>query len=211
MPPSVRRALGGWATCLLAAIVLGACGTSEVASTGPLGPCGEDARGAGAYPELEQLVPPDLEGRPPDQVDSGRSCSQQALGTLASHGIGELRYAGARWTEGGSNATVIAVFTTPRDQPLPQEGWVEEFYESGARTSSKAENIETSRPTIGTAGEVWRLDTLNDLSLQTVVVWDDRGLIHVVVVATEVNPGASRTAHERRVEIAVDTSSQTPE
>ena len=210
MPRRPRRETTGWAACIVVAIVLAACGSSEVASTGPLGPCGEDARGAGAYPELERLLPPDLEGRPPDQVDSGRSCSPQALGTLAAHGIAELRYAGARWNEGGSNATVIAAFATPRGQPPPQEGWVEEFYESGARSSSKAENIETSRPTIGTAAEVWRLDTLNDLSLQTVVVWEDQGLIHVVIVATEVGPDASRAAHERRVAIAVDTSAGSP-
>lgn len=105
---------------------------------------------------------------------------------------------------------MIAVLATRTEQPLPQEAWVEEFYEAGARASSKAENIETSRPTIGAAGEVWRLDTLNDLSLQTVVVWDDRGLIHVVIVATDVAPGASRAAHEQRVEQAVTTSAASP-
>jgi hypothetical protein len=193
----------------LATAPLAACG-STASSSGPLGPCGDDARGQGAYPELERLLPSNLDGRPPDHVDSGRSCSAKALGSFVSHGIGELRFAGATWGEGGSNATAIAVLATPREQPLPQEGWVEEFYETGARASSKAENIETSRPTMPDVGEVWRLETLNDLSLQTVIVWDDRGLIHVVIVGTEVNPNASREIHERRVQLAVLTSAHAP-
>ncbi|HEX5451709.1 MAG TPA: hypothetical protein VFW86_04905, partial [Candidatus Limnocylindrales bacterium] len=64
-------------------------------------------------------------------------------------------------------------------------------------------NIETSHPTYPGAGTVYRLDTLNDLSFQTVVAWQDVDLVRVVIVATEVDPSASRTVHDARVAEAV--------
>lgn len=193
----------------LAAAAIAAC-SSPVITSDPSGPCAADGRAAGMYPELEVLLPRGIDGVAPTSVDSGRSCSTDALSVYAEHSIAEIRYAGATWSQTLQNATVIALITTPPGQPTLDQTFVQEFYEAGARASSKAENIETSRPTIGDAGEVWRLDTLNDLSLQTVVVWDDRGLIHVVIVATDVAPGASRAAHERRVEQAVTTSAASP-
>jgi hypothetical protein len=186
------------------AVTLTGCGNQLAAN--PLGPCGDDARAAGGFSELEALLPTTLgaDGRAPDRVDSGRSCSDVALGTLKSHGITELRFAGATWKGGSSSeGTVIAVFATPRWVPLLEEAWVEEFYEAGAQAGKKTDNIETSRPRIDPAGEVFRLDTLNDLSLQTVVTWETDGLFHVVIVATDVAPGKDRAAHDAFVVEAV--------
>lgn len=185
-------------------IALAGCAPEQLAGS-PLGPCGDDARAAGGFPELEVLLPRALApgARAPDRVDSGRSCSDAALGSLKQHGVTELRFAGATWEEGGSDGTVIAVFATPSWVPQIEEAWVEEFYEAGARAGKKTDNIETSRPTIDPAGEVFRVDTLNDLSLQTVVTWQAAVRTHVVIVATAVNPGADRTTHDQRVAFAV--------
>lgn len=158
----------------------------------------------GGFPELEALVPRSLEGRAPDTVNSGRSCSDKALGRLTSHGIRELRYAGATWNQGRSDATVIAVLTTPPDQPPAQQAWIEEFYTAGAVAGTKTDNVTTTRPTMEPVGQVFRIDALNDLSLQTVVTWSgDDGVAHVVIVASEVSPTASRADHDARVAAAV--------
>jgi hypothetical protein len=174
-------------------------------SFSPTGECLVDGRAVGAYPELEALVPRDLRGAAPTSVDSGRSCTERSLGTLSDHGIDELRFAGAIWDEGEGAGTSIALLARPAETGgwtrLPV-AWAEELYESGARASTKTSNIETSRPTIGGVA-VWRLDTLNDLSQQTVLVRPLGDLVQVVLVATHVDPGASLAEHERRVELAV--------
>ncbi len=193
---------------LAAAALLAGCGANS-ASFDPFEPCSADGRAAGAYPYLEELLPADLAGTPPTTVDSGRSCTAGALSTYASHGITELRYAGATWDESGGDATVIAVVSTPSTQPQLQQAWVEEFYLAGARASTKTENIEVSRPTLDDI-EVYRLQTLNDLSLQTLLAWSVGGPVRVVIVATQVEPGASRAAHDARVLAALQASRRPP-
>lgn len=204
-------------TLLLATVLasLAACGTSA-GTFSPTGPCTADGRTAGAYPDLEAQLPAGLldfesstnalDTKPPTRVDSGRNCSSKALGTLAGHGISEIDFAGATWDYGGGDAIVSAVFLTPDGQPTLDYRWMENFYSAGAQASSKTENIQESRPTMGEAGPVYRLETLNDLSLQTVVVWPWGGVVRVVIVATQVQPGASRDLHERRVADAVQRS-----
>ena len=189
---------------IAAALALAGCAPEQLAAN-PLGPCGDDARASGGYVELEALLPQTLApgAQAPDRVDSGRSCSDVALGTLKGHGITELRFAGATWNETDSEGTVVAVLATPQGVPMLEEAWVEEFYEAGARAGKKTDNIETSRPTIDLAGEVFRVDALNDLSLQSVVVWESAGLIHVVIVASDVTPGASPATHDQRVAFGV--------
>lgn len=193
----------------LVAVLVAACGPT--ATFDPAGACVVDGRLAGAYPELEALVPHDLDGVAPTSLDSGRSCGDRALGTLAEQGVTEIRYAGAVWDEGNGAGTSIAILARPTDDDawasLPV-AWVEAFYEAGAQASSKTSNIETSRPTMGDAGTVWRLDTLNDLSQQAVVVRPLGEFVQVVLVATRVDPGASLAEHERRVELAVRTAAR---
>jgi len=195
---------------LVAALALSACGSAG-ASFVATGPCGADGRAAGAYPELEAMLPRTLIDRAPSTVDSGRNCSQGALATYASHSVGELRFAGATWDQGGGNATVIAVFETPDGQPPLEAAWVQEFYLEGARASTKTENIQKSEPTMGKAGQVFRIDTLNDLSFQSVVIWPDDGVVRVVLASTHVEPGGpSRAEHDQRVAIAVDAAAAGP-
>jgi hypothetical protein len=191
--------------CTLALVLSAiACQPSAGTSFQPEGACAADGRAPGTYPDLEARLPSELGGVARTTVDSGRSCSPHALSTYASHGIGEIRYAGATWAEGAQDGTVIAVFVAGPGQPPLDQAWVQEFYESGARTSTKTENIEIDMPQLPSGGRYWRLQTLNDLSLQTVAVWGgDPGIVHVVIVATQVQPGASRSGHDDRVDRAV--------
>jgi len=196
----LRRTLLGLAVALCTL----ACQPSAAASFQPEGACVADGRGPGIYPELEAKLPGGLGGEGDPSRDSGRSCSDQRLSTLKTHGVTDLRYAGATWTPEGGSQTVIAVFTTPTGQPPLQAGWLEEFYKAGAEASTKTENITISQPTMPDAGAVWRLDTLNDLSFQSVVVWPGDGLVHVVIVATQLQPGGlTRADHDSAVRAAV--------
>ena len=174
------------------------------ASFQPEGACAADGRAPGTYPELEAKVPGLLRDVPATSHDSGRSCSDARLGSLKAHGVTDLRYAGATWGADAADQTVIAVFTSPPGAPPLEAGWMEEFYQAGAEASSKTENIHVTRPNMDVAGSVWRLDTLNELSFQSVVVWPVARLVHVVIVATALRPGGpTRADHDESVQVAV--------
>ena len=195
---------------LLAVAVAGAaavsgCQPGASASFQAEGACTMDGRAPGIYPELEALLPGGLGEEGASSVDSGRSCSDERLSTLKAHGVTDLRFAGATWAQEGSpSSAVVALFRAPPGSPPLQADWMSEFYETGARASTKTENIEISRKTYAQAGEVYQLDTLNDLSFQSIAVWQGGDLVHVVIVATELRPGgATRADHERFLEVAV--------
>lgn len=185
----------------MSALLVAACGSGPTASFDPTGPCGIDGRAAGAYPDLEARLPATFEEAVPGSVDSGRHCSEGALGSLIVHDVTSVQFAGATWDLGGGNGISSAIFRLPTGS-LPAD-WIAEFYDIGARTAKRTENIETSRPTMPGPGEVFRLDTLNDLSLQSVVAWQDGPLVRVVLVATAVAPDATRAAHDALVDRAV--------
>jgi len=178
-----------------------ACGQSG-ASFSPTGPCLVDGRSAGAYPELEAAVPRTIDGATATTVDSGRNCSDKALGTLSTHGVREIRFAGATFEQGASEFTVLVAFELPDGKPVDAT-WIEELYQSGALASGKTGNTTQTRPSMGDAGTVYRLDTLNDLSQQTVVVLPNSVPVRAAIVATRVDPGASLAAHNARVDAAV--------
>jgi len=214
----VRRAALGIALAVAASLAVAGCGEPAASFSGE-GPCTVDGRAAGGYPDLEAGLPASLGGIGPEggtgnatsdlrptSVDSGRNCTQEALGTLWDRGVRELRFAGAIWDFGGGEGVVSALFTRPAGQPALDHAWLEEFYEASARASSKAENVTVTRPTIEPAGEAFRVDALNDLSLQTVVVWPDGDVVRVALVATNVEPGADRADHEATVELVVSQS-----
>jgi hypothetical protein len=196
---------------LALALAVAACGGTN-GSASPAGSgCFADSKAPGTFATLEGLLPKQLEGRTPDLVDSGANCTSGALGTYATHGISELRFAGATWDGTNGDGTVIALMSTETPaQPAVQVAWVEEFYTAGAQNASHTENITTTRPSMPGAGLVFRLETLNNLSLQTVVVWPDGPYVWVVIVATTVDPNASRAAHDQRVEAAVAAAAAMP-
>lgn len=174
-------------------LVAAACGSAST-SFDPAGTCGPDGKFAGAYPSLEALLPTSFDGKSPTSVDSGRNCSDAAIGSLITHGAAGVEFAGATWDLGGESGVSSVVFSLPgRDLPA---AWIAEFYEIGARTAKRTENISTSTPTFDGTGPAYRLDTLNDLSLQSVVTWQDGANVRVVLVATAVSPSASRADHD---------------
>lgn len=201
-----RSARGRAATAsviLLVGLALGGCGGGG-ATFSPEGPCVADGRVAGAYPDLEALLPARLLDMDRESVDSGRSCTEAALGAFIAHDLHEVRYAGATFDLGDGRFASSVVFALP-DRDLPAD-WVAEFYEIGARTAKRTENIETSRPTYPPTGRAWRLDTLNELTLQSVITWGDGAIARAVLVSTQVAPGASRDAHEALVAAALQAT-----
>jgi hypothetical protein len=197
------------ALALLLAVLTG-CAPS--ASPGPSGGlCAADVRAPGAVPALEALLPRGMIEAAPTSVDSGVSCTAESLGYYATQGIGELQFAGATWDYGNGDATVVAVlYARPIGQPALAVGWVEEFYTQGALKGRSIDNIDVSRPDMRGAGKVFRLEAINNLSLQTVVVWPGGQYVRVVIVATTVEPDASRDDHDQRVETAVEVAAGVP-
>lgn len=210
MTPDLHAVLGMPRTAIrlvLAMIVLAmlvslaGCGGATGATFNPSGTCGADGKVAGAYPNLEALLPTTFDGKATTSVDSGRNCSDAAIGSLITHDAAGVEFAGATWDLGGGIGVTSALFSLP-ERELPA-AWIAEFYEIGARTAKRTENITTSRPAFPGAEQPYRLDTLNDLSLQSVVTWQDGKVVRVVLVATTVAPGASRAAHDDLVTKAV--------
>jgi hypothetical protein len=183
----------------VAVVILVAGCSAAPASFDPASACTADGRFPGAYPQLEALVPRLLDGRAPVRLDSGRSCTDAALGTLRRRGVGELRFAGGLWEQGSSSGTTLVAF----DSPTPLDAaWVAEFYEAGARAGKNTDAID-ARPlaVAGTSG--YRLDTLNDDSYQTVIVWPRAGHVVAALVASAVHQVETRAAHEARVTAAL--------
>jgi len=185
---------------LLTALTLGACSSGGASTFDPQAPCNADGQRPGAYPELEAVLPAAFEGAAPKRLDSGRNCSEGALGTLVGHGVEELRFAGALWETGSRSGVTVAVFTAPG----LTASQVAEFYEAGARAARKTENVTTSPIRVGGV-EGHRLDTLNDESFQTIVVLDSRDgeIVHAVLVASDVREIQTLEAHEAVVRRAV--------
>jgi hypothetical protein len=152
----------------LIAAVVAACGSSiPVVSFDPSSPCTTDGRQPGAYPDLEALLPTQYEGQPPDNVDSGRSCTEGALGAMFDRGITGVHFAGATWQLGGATALTVAVFEADGLTPVAMI----DFYQAGASGNSKVEKIATSDLTVaGRSGS--RLDVLlSDGTGQTIIAW----------------------------------------
>ena len=162
------------AVCLLSA----ACAAAPAVSFDPIGACTSDGSAPGSYPELEARIPSTFRDEKPGTLDSGRHCSGPALGSLASAGVAEIRFAGATWSFGAERAVVLAVF---RASGLTADA-LADFYANGARTANRTEILAESSPTIvGRGGR--RLDTKTGERLQTVVVWPsaDADLVNVVI------------------------------
>ena len=175
-----------------AGLLLAACAAAPAASFDPTGPCTTDGSAPGAYPDLEALVPATFRDESPGTLDSGRHCSGPNLGSLASAGISEIRFAGATWSFGAERAAVLAVFQA---SGLTSDA-LADFYASGARTANRTEILAQSTPTIvGRAGH--RLDTKTGERLQTVVVWPSAVADRVNVVITNDLPDA-------RIQEAID-------
>ena len=174
------------------------------ASFDPAGPCTADGSAAGAYPDLEAQVPRAFRGTDPSQVDSGRTCTPDGLGTLAAHGITEMRFAGSTWSTGKDSGLSLALFRTQAGPALTSDLLIE-FYETGARQGKNVQTVEgpTDFPVdANVTGR--RIDVLNGESFQTVVVWERGGRIEAAIVADFIREIQTRTAHDQVVRDAVD-------
>jgi hypothetical protein len=180
VPSLIRSTL----LCLVLGIAA-ACAAGSTPSFDPTGTCLSDGRAAGAYPELEALVPKTYMDGPPETLDSGRNCSADNLGSLASQGISEVRFAGGTWTFGAERAAVLAVF---------QGGGLEasalaDFYDRSAQDASRTDI--TARYDVMVAGRPGRrLDTKTGERVQTVIVWPSEHADAVDVVITNDLPDA---------------------
>lgn len=175
------RGIALLAAFAVAAFALAAC-ASPAASPAfdPASACTTDGRRAGAYPELEALLPAALDGVAPGSVDSGRSCTSAALGSLYQRGIRELRFAGATWDRGSEQGVTYAVFEAAGLEPASMI----EFYETGARATGRAEALRVQPFEVAGAAGV-RLDTIHRGVGQTIVAWpgDEPGRVRVVLVS----------------------------
>jgi hypothetical protein len=168
----------------------------------PNGPCTSDGKVAGAYPDLEALVPTSYNGSRPGLVDSGRTCTTEGLATFASHGVKELRFAGATWETGTQSGLTLATFTSVGGPELQPE-WLEEFYETSARTAKNVQSLDATDVTLSSGAAAKRLDVLNDESYQTVVVWDVGDRVAAALVASFIREIGSKDAHETVVQAAI--------
>lgn len=185
--------------CLLV-LAVAACGGEPFV---PTGPCTADGSAKGAYPELEAVVPTAFRGSPPRDLDSGRACTPAGLGTLAGHGVNELRFAGATWEQGSDSGVSLAIFTDP-DGPALQPAWVAEFYETGARSGKKVESVEAVDYPISATNTARRVDVLNGESFQTIVVYERNGQIAIALVASSIREIQTRAAHDVVVQEAIE-------
>jgi hypothetical protein len=197
-PRAVRASSSLAAIAFGAVLLLAGCG----ASFDPTGPCTTDGKIAGAYPDMEAVVPKSYQGAPPKQLDSGRTCSSQGLGSLASHGVKELRFAGATWETGTQSGLTLATFSSAGG-PALDPAWLSEFYESTARTAKNIQTIETRAVQVAPGVTAQRLDVLNDESYQTVIVWDAGGRVSAVLVGDFIREVPTKEAHEAIVEAAL--------
>lgn len=206
MPPGarihVRPRMATVVAAFLATVVVGSCAVDRFDASAP---CNGDDRLPGAYPSLEALVPKLLDDVPPSRVDSGRSCSPGALGTLAEHGITEMHFAGSIWDKGSNSGTTIAVLEAPNLTAKQ----VHEFYGNSAEAARKTESVETS--TLEVAGRpAFRVDALNGESYQTVIDWQDGDRVRVVLVASFIRLVSTKAEHEQAVQAALEAATAKP-
>lgn len=194
--PRGRQRAGPNAFLLASLAIAVGCGGGRF---DPSGPCTVDGRTPGAYPDMESAVATEFRGKAPDGLDSGRNCTPKALGSLTSHGVTELRFAGATWNLGSEAGLSLALL----DASDLEAGWVAEFYETGARSARNTESVETGTTTLPDGRPAARIDALNGESYQTVVVWPDEPGVRVAVVASAVREIETRDAHEVVVREAI--------
>jgi hypothetical protein len=181
------------------ALLLTACG----ARFDPTGPCTSDGTAPGAYPDLESILPKTFRGSAPGQLDSGRTCSTDGLGTLKGHGIDELRFAGATWETGDDSGLSLATFRSEGDTALHPD-WVTEFYETSAKSGKNVDSVDSSAYPVATGLVGKRIDVLNGESYQSVVVWERDGRIEVALIADFIREIQTRQAHDAVVREAVN-------
>jgi len=180
----MSSALVRLAAAVALVLSVAACGSgpaAPVVSFDPAGACTTGGQQPGAYPELEAVLPKLYLGEPPTNLDSGRTCTSPALGTLAGHGISDVKFAGATWKTGGASGFTTAVFQA---DGLDATTMIE-FYKAGASAARRTDKLQVTEITVADQPGK-RLDVLGtDGTGQTVVVWPapEPGRVHVLLLA----------------------------
>jgi hypothetical protein len=193
--------LGGLVVVI--AVVLAGCGSSF----DPTGACKADGSAPGAYAELEAAIPKLYKDAKPINLDSGRTCTDAGLGTLAAHGVKELRFAGGTWSTGTDSGLSLAVFTSPDGSAL-DPAWITEFFETSARAGKNVTSVDTTDYPVTTAISGRRIDVLNGESFQSIVVWKKNGQVAAALIGNFIREIQTREAHDLVVRAAVDDLAQ---
>jgi hypothetical protein len=195
----IRQSAGWIVLAVVVGLALGGC----TSAFDPSGPCTADGSKPGAYPDLEVLLPTTFRSAPPKQLDSGRTCTKDGLTTLAAHGVGELRFAGATWETGTESGLTLAVFIDASG-PLLDPAWLADFYEQSANSGKNVQSVATTDYTIGAGIAGQRIDVLNGESFQSIVVWPRDGRVAVALIADGIRQIQTREAHDKVVREAID-------
>jgi len=162
--------LGGLAIGLpiLTFIVRSDDSPTERAFFDPAAPCaGADRQmWPGSYPELEARIPAAVAGVAPDQVDSGRFCSEETLGSIYRAGITEVRFAGGRWSIGTSAGLELGAFSAPG---LTAKLQADEYRRSAEAQQGVSVTVAREEPVESRPG--YRLELARGDSRQVIVVW----------------------------------------
>jgi hypothetical protein len=184
-------------------LVIAGCGSTF----DPTGACKGDGSAPGAYPELEAAIPKLYKDAKPINLDSGRTCTPTGLGTLASHGVKELRFAGGTWSTGTDSGLSLAVFTSPDGSAL-DPAWITEFFETSARAGKNVTSVDTTDYPVTTAITGRRIDVLNGESFQSIVVWAKDGQVAAALIGNFIREIQTKEAHDVVVRAAVDDLAQ---
>lgn len=201
-----RRRPRPWAArfgLVVGAVLLALGATACAAAFDPTGPCTADGSAPGAFPDLEAAIPKAFRGAPAGELDSGRACTPTGLGTLAGHGLKELRFAGGTWTTGTQSGVSLAVFATADGSPL-DPAWVAEYYEAGALNGKNVSAVDKSDVPVTATITGRRLDVLNGDSYQSVVVWARDGRVAIALIGDFIQEIQTKAAHDLVVRAAVD-------
>ena len=128
LPPSrARHALAALAGCL----VRSSRPPARSAAFDPSGPCTEDGRAAGAYPDLEALVPRSLDGRPARTQSTPAATARRRRSDARGPRRKELQFAGATWSSGPDARRRRS--RSSRGAEARRRTGSHEFFETGAR------------------------------------------------------------------------------
>lgn len=167
------------ALALVSVIVVGGAGLAYASLSRPSLPACEVQR-PGFDRSLEALIPGRLEGGPPARLDSGEHCTPSTLGTLASHGLTRVSFAGGLWDLAPQTGITLVVY---RAAGLDAD-WIAEFYEVGARTGIHLTNLVVTHPTIDSRPGT-RLDYRDSDEPGAILVWPapQPGTVRVILAA----------------------------
>jgi hypothetical protein len=169
-----------------------AFGNTAEASFDPSTPCNGAARQQmhGAYPDLEARVPPQLAGSDASNLESGRYCAKETIGSLWDAGFTEVQFGGGIYSVGDTGGIQASVWRAPG---LTTQLMADE-YRNGAQADRKVTVVSaTTEQIAGRNG--FRMNLLNGEARQAILVWPSKdGAVVQVVIGSDVDESALQVA-----------------